>query len=111
MTCIWCATAPPARRPVAEFLRHALTHARLRDERHSLVDCRREVVHGCGESAAKMRSGVSGRCAKRTPVALATALAIAGATGLIAHSPCDLAPSGPMRSYVFAKNTSLRGTS
>ncbi len=30
------------------------------------------------------------------PVAFAKALAMAGATGLIAHSPCDLAPSGPI---------------
>jgi hypothetical protein len=47
----------------------------------------------------------------RTPVASATALAIAGATGLIAHSPWDLAPSGPIVSTVPAKNTSVCGMS
>src|SRR4029077_15850054 len=97
--------------PAAELLGYALAHAGLRDEGHSRIGRRRVVVHGCGESAAKMRSGVSGRCAKRIPVASATALATAGATGLIGHSPCDLAPSGPMRSWVSAKNTSLGGTS
>ena len=62
-------------------------------------------------SRSKMRSGDSGRFAKRTPVASATAFAIAGATGLIAHSPWALAPSGPIVSYVSAKYTSLWGTS
>ena len=49
-------------------------------------------------SLSKMRSGDSGRLGKRTPVALATALTIAGATQLMAHSPCALAPSGPILS-------------
>ena len=56
------------------------------------------TAHGRLASSAKMRSGDSGRSAKRTPVAWATALETAGATGLIAHSPCALAPSGPMAS-------------
>src|SRR5688572_12388515 len=37
-------------------------------------------------SRSKMRSGVSGRSANLTPVASVTALAMAGATALIAHS-------------------------
>ena len=44
-------------------------------------------AHGCSASLLKMRSGVNGRCGKRTPVAFASAFAMAGATGLIAHSP------------------------
>jgi hypothetical protein len=52
-------------------------------------------TYGWEPSLSKMRSGVSGRSGNRTPVALATALAIAGATALIAHSPCALAPNGP----------------
>ena len=57
-----------------------------------------------------MRSGVNGRCGKRTPVASASAFAMAGATGLIAHSPCDFAPAA--RSIVgIGEETSLRGTS
>ena len=55
-------------------------------------------AHGCPASLEKMRSGVNGRCAKRTPVAFASAFAMAGATGLIAHSPCAFAPSGPILS-------------
>ena len=39
------------------------------------------------DSLSKMRSGVSGKWQKRTPVAFFSALAIADATGLIAHSP------------------------
>jgi hypothetical protein len=42
-----------------------------------------------------MRSGVSGNSGKRIPVALATALAIAGATGLIPHSRCAFSSNGP----------------
>src|SRR5260221_5830415 len=49
-------------------------------------------------SCEKMRAAVKGRLVKRTPVAFLIAFAIAGATGLIAHSPCDFAPSGPILS-------------
>jgi hypothetical protein len=45
-----------------------------------------------------MRSAVSGSSVKRTPVAALSALAIAGATGLIVFSAIDLVPSGPMAS-------------
>ena len=58
-----------------------------------------------------MRSGDSGRLANRTPVAFATAFETAGATGLMAHSPCALAPSGPMVSHVSANYTSVWGMS
>jgi hypothetical protein len=49
-------------------------------------------------SCEKMRAAVKGRLVKRTPVAFLIAFAIAGATALIAHSPCDFAPSGPILS-------------
>src|SRR5258705_13878028 len=78
-------------------------HPGLRDDRHGPFDrCRRAEgclfgnAHGCCPSFAKMRSGVNGRWGKRTPVASASAFAIAGATGLIEPSPCAFAPSGPI---------------
>ena len=40
-------------------------------------------------------SGVSGRSGTRAPMAWATALAMAGATGVSAGSPMPLAPNGP----------------
>lgn len=40
-----------------------------------------EIAQDREGSLSKMRSGVSGRVGKRTPAALATALAMAGATG------------------------------
>src|SRR5260221_1783675 len=49
-------------------------------------------------NSEKMRAAVKGRLVQRTPVAFLMAFAIAGATGLIAHSPCDFAPSGPILS-------------
>ena len=88
------AGSPPASGRTASALCGA--DAGLRDDRDGLADGGAGGTHGAAPSASKMRSGVNGRCAKRTPVALASALAIAGATGLIAHSPCDLAPSGPI---------------
>ena len=45
-----------------------------------------------------MRSGVIGTSRSRTPVASATALAIAGATPIRPGSPIALAPKGPDRS-------------
>src|SRR3984885_14977552 len=74
-------------------------------------DCGASAAHSGAVSSAKMRSGVKGRCAKRTPTASAIALATAGATGFMAHSPCDFAPSGPTVSKVSANNTSVCGTS
>ena len=65
----------------------------------------------CAASLANRRSGVKGRWAKRTPVALASALETAGATGLMPHSPWDLAPSGPIVSIVSAKKMSVCGVS
>src|SRR6185437_333452 len=97
-----------------EGVRRVRAHPRLGNDRDALGSAqghRGWPVQNRVPRSAKMRSGVSGRCAKRTPVALAIALAMAGATGLIAHSPWDLAPSGPMRSCVSAKCTSLGGTS
>ena len=44
-----------------------------------------------------MRSGVSGRSGKRTPVALASALAIAGATGLMRALALRLGAQRPDR--------------
>src|SRR6185312_1623845 len=89
-----------------EGVRRVAAHPRLGDDRDA-----RGLAQDGEPRSAKMRSGVSGRCAKRTPVASAIALAMAGATGLIAHSPWDLAPSGPIRSWVSAKCTSLGGVS
>src|SRR6185369_8257201 len=111
------------RLPRGEGVFFAGLHLRLCHHRHgglvrrrhrSSSSCARLVeaaLHGWKPSLSKIRSGVSGRSGKRMPVACMTALAIAGATGLMEHSPCDLAPSGPMVSYVSAKKISVRGTS
>ncbi len=79
--------------PFGEFLVHAGFDPRLGDDGHRL-----SVLRGHEPSLSKMRSGESGRLVKRTPVASATALTIAGATQLMPHSPCALAPSGPILS-------------
>src|SRR6185312_7900890 len=52
-----------------------------------------------------MRSGVSGSSGNRTPVALATALAIAGAAALIARSPCALASAARGRGQRCRRST------
>ena len=84
------------RLPFRERFALPFPRARLDDDGDWRISGR--DVHLTALRGPKMRSGVSGRCAKRTPVAFISALAIAGATGLIAHSPCALAPSGPIRS-------------
>ena len=58
-----------------------------------------------------MRSAVNGVSRNLTPVASASALASAAGTGLNGLSLIGLAPSGPRRSCVSAKNTSVRGRS
>ena len=105
-----CATVPLVSSCQRAKAFHALrTHPRLRDDGNgalgAAVGSGRCVAgralastHGCSASLPKMRSGVNGRCGKRTPVAFASAFAMAGATGLMAHSPCDFAPSGPIES-------------
>ena len=50
------------------------------------------------ESNRQTRSGVMGSCRRRTPVASAIALAMAGAVQLTVISPTPLAPKGPWRS-------------
>ena len=52
-----------------------------------------------------------GRDVILTPTASRTALVSAGATGVYGLSLMDFAPSGPSRSLVVAKSTSVRGTS
>src|ERR1700735_1980427 len=58
-------------------------------------------------SAASTRAGVMGRLLTRTPMALATALAIAAAVGMVAGSPMPITP----RSGMSIKITSISGTS
>src|ERR1700730_15346942 len=62
-------------------------------------------------SSGHNRSGLNGTAVKRMPVASASALPIAAATGLSGLSLLELAPIGPSVSVVSAKNTSVRGTS
>jgi hypothetical protein len=91
--------------PGSEFFFLAGAHPRLGDDAHSAGRCPLRDTHDA-PSLSKIRSGVKGKCGNRTPVALA----IAGATGLIAHSPCAFAPNGPIASCVSAKNTCVRRT-
>src|SRR6202022_3762876 len=62
-------------------------------------------------NAGNNRSGLNGTAVKRMPVASASALPSAAATGLYGLSLIDLAPIGPSVSVVSAKKTSVRGIS
>src|ERR1035437_3171264 len=57
--------------------------------------------------AARIFAGVMGRLETRTPIALATAFAIAPAVGTVAGSPMPMTP----RSGMLIKTTSMSGTS
>src|ERR1700758_2766910 len=61
--------------------------------------------------AAKIRSGVNGSSRYRTPVASCSALAGAGATGLMQHSAMPLELIGPAESVEPIRITSVRGAS
>ena len=63
---------------------------RLREERPALTAY--AVSASAFLSAHQTRSGVSGSSRMRTPVAWATALQTAGATGMMPPSPIPLAP-------------------
>ena len=58
-------------------------------------------------SAARTRCGVMGRLLTRTPIALATALAMAAAVGIVAGSPMPMTP----RSGMSKRMISISGTS
>ena len=55
--------------------------------------------------------GFSGRLSTATPVALSTALRMAGAGGMAGGSPSDLFPYGPLGSIVSTKPTFSSGVS
>src|SRR5882724_3823008 len=69
--------------------------------------CHAEAIHGLSPnfslSSGNSRSGLNGVDVKRIPVALASALPSAAATGLYGLSLIDLAPIGPSVSHVSAK--------
>src|ERR1041384_8835982 len=62
-------------------------------------------------SAAKTRSGVTGRLLKRRPVASAMALVSAGKNAASEPSPASLAPNGPCGSMLSTMPTSIGGES
>src|SRR6516164_8338632 len=62
-------------------------------------------------SAAKTRSGVTGRSLKRRPVASAMALVSAGRNAASDPSPASLAPNGPCGSLLSTMPTSIGGES
>ncbi len=96
--------------PARKVLGALRPHAGLRDDADAACAGAGGLAHDFA-SLANRRSGVKGRWAKRTPVAFANAFDTAGATGLMAHSPWDLAPSGPIASTVPARKRSVRGAS
>src|SRR5436305_2293573 len=62
-------------------------------------------------SAAKTRSGVTGKLLKRTPMASAMALVKAGRNAASDPSPASLAPNGPCGSLLSTMPTSMGGES
>ena len=55
-------------------------------------------LHHASCSPSRIFSAVIGRSRTRTPLALYTAFAMAGAGVLMTHSPMDFAPNGPVGS-------------
>src|SRR5262249_30256676 len=105
----------------ALWMRSARSHQLSQRARPDQIEGRQRVHQDCPplvlrprarfSSAAKTRSGVTGRSLKRSPVASAIAFVSAGRNAASEPSPASLAPNGPCGSLLSTMPTSIGGES